>query len=208
MENQISLTSSNLALVNALEKGDKLEIVRALNVFKTDTGLIKYDALLLIPQKKRLAAMYDHNPKRATTLVVVALTHAFQSMNLTRPMTAGQMLDLAEAIFDTSTEDQLSLQDVMLFLQGLTRGKYGPLYESMDIPKFMAKFEMYRQERHVEYLRIKETKHLEYKAMGPSERSAATDPLSEAAYNMMGRMGELKAKLKEQRDFNKTVKWD
>jgi len=149
--------------------------------------------------------MYAKDPKRATALVVVGLQMAFESMNLSRPMTAPQLLNLAEIIFDTSTEDRLSLQDVMLFLQGLTRGKYGTLYESMDIPKFMEKFEIYRQERHVEYLRIKETQHLQFKGMGPSDRVTQTNPMEAAVYNMAGRLSDMKEKLKEQREINRRL---
>jgi hypothetical protein len=44
----------------------------------------------------------------------------------------------------------------MLFLQKLTRGEYGTMYESMDIPKFMEKFELYREERFQSMQNIRE----------------------------------------------------
>lgn len=92
--------------------------------------------------------MAANDPKKASAVVLVALETAMASMNLVRPMNAHQMLDLVEAILESSTEDNLSLEDLMLFLQKLIRGEYGPLYESMDIPKFMDHFEKYREERH------------------------------------------------------------
>lgn len=92
--------------------------------------------------------MIARDYKQTCAVLVVALTKAFQAMNLSRPMNADQIMELAETIMDSSAEDYLALEDVLIFLQGLVRGKYGPLYESMDIPKFMDKFEIYRQERH------------------------------------------------------------
>lgn len=87
-------------------------------------------------------------------------------------MNEDQILDLADAIIDSSHEDFLAIEDVMLFLQGLTRGKYGALYESMDIPKFMEKFEIYRQERHTAYQDLKYEKHVQLKSMGDPERAS------------------------------------
>lgn len=153
--------------------------------------------------------MYKNDPERATTLVAIGLQMAFESMNLSRPMNPGQIFDLAGEILDSANEDQLSLQDVMLFLQGIIRGKYGPLYESMDIPKFMEKFEVYRQVRHVEFIRIKETEHLQFKGMGSADRLSISNPLDIAASNIAGRLRELNDKLKEQRDINKKLtQWE
>lgn len=206
MESQLQTSTSQSYkpnLVNALKQGNKLEIAKILTTFKGENGLLNYEKILLIPLNERLPALAKNNYDEASAVIVVGLTMAFKSMNLSRQMNEDQVLDLADAIIETASEDYLGLEDVMLFLQCLTWGKYGPLYESMDIPKFMEKFEVYRQTRHVEYLKIQDTKHLQYKGLGPSERSTQYDPLSEAAYNMMGRMSELKNKLKEQREINK-----
>lgn len=114
--------------------------------------------------------MFKKNPQQTAGLIVAALAIAFEQMNLVRPMNEDQILDLADAIIDSSNEDYISLEDLMLFLQGLTRGKYGSLYESMDIPKFMEKFEIYRQERHIAYENIKYEQQVNFKAMGDIER--------------------------------------
>lgn len=127
---------------------------------------------MLLSGGERLPAMFKRDPKQTAGLITVSLTLAFESMNLSRPMNEDQILDLADAIVDTSNEDYLSIEDLVLFLQGLTRGKYGPLYESMDIPKFMEKFEIYRQERHEAYQGIKYEQHVQLKSMGPTERAS------------------------------------
>lgn len=133
-------------------------------------------------------------------LVVAGVALAMESMNLKRPMTAEQINDLAEEIVDTANEDNLGLEDLMLFMQGLTRGKYGELYESMDIPKFMEKFELYRQDRHTERLRIRENEHLQYKSMGPTERTNEPDPLSEHFSKFASTLSTLRQNVKDLRN--------
>lgn len=114
--------------------------------------------------------MFKNNPKLTISILVAALTLAFEQMNLSRPMNEDQIIDLADTLIDSSNEDYFSIEDLILFLQGLTRGQYGMLYESMDIPKFMEKFEMYRQQRHDAYENIKYENQVNFKSMGDTER--------------------------------------
>lgn len=85
--------------------------------------------------------------KRAFMIVCAGVTMAMESLNLSRPMNSNQIMDLTDAILETAEEDNLSVEDLLLFLQKLTRGEYGAMYESMDIPKFMLFFEKYREKR-------------------------------------------------------------
>lgn len=91
--------------------------------------------------------MAEKEPKGTIAMIVTALTMAFETMNLVRGMNAGQIMDLADALIETSAEDNLAMEDLVLFLQKLTRGEFGKLYESLDIPKFMQMFEVYREDR-------------------------------------------------------------
>lgn len=160
------------SLTDAILKADKSEITTVLNLYKTENGGFNFPALLSISQSARLPVLAKSDPIGTRNVIVCGLTMAIESMNLARQMNESQIVDLAYAIIDASKEDFLSLEDVMLFLQGLTRGKYGPLYESMDIPKFMEKFEIYRQERHVEYENIKYEQHVNFKSLGPRDRES------------------------------------
>ncbi|HEX4877105.1 MAG TPA: hypothetical protein VFV31_10565, partial [Chitinophagaceae bacterium] len=153
MENQLQRVSSQVQqwkdcsvnLKNALIKKDKQAINNHLAMFKNGAH-INFSAVLSV--NERLPQMYKQDPDNVIICLTAALFMAFESMNLARPMNEGQIIDLVDTILDSSSEDYLSLEDIVLFLQGLVRGKYGALYESMDIPKFMDKFEIYRQERH------------------------------------------------------------
>jgi hypothetical protein len=150
----------------------------------------------MIPRSSRLPEIYKSAPAEIEAAVVTSLTTAFESMNLVRPMNASQIFELCDAILESSSEDYLSLEDVLLFLQGLVRGKYGALYESMDIPKFMEKFEVYREERHQALKNMQYEQHSNNKGMGDNERTSATDQLSSALDRVTGSLGTIKSTLK------------
>jgi len=128
----------------------------AIKPYKTPAGHPNYLALFSIPSGARLPQLAKEDLPRAAALVGVGITAAMESMNLKRSMNATQIMDLTDAIIETAEEDNLALEDLMLFLQRLTRGEYGALYESMDIPKFMEMFEQYREERFQSILAIRE----------------------------------------------------
>lgn len=166
---------------------DKRAINEMIRALKTDNGVINYKKLLSVPVPERLPAMYKKNPRQTAGMIVAALTIAFEQMNLSRPMNEDQILDLADAIIDTSGEDFLSIEDLMLFLQGLTRGQYGALYESMDVAKFMEKFEVYRQTRHEAYQNIRDEQHVQFKSAGdPTRASDDTDRERELHRSALG----------------------
>ena len=131
-----------MPLTDALLKYNRTEVNNALQPFKNGSEY-NYPALLKI--QDRLPQMAKRNFSETLAMVVIAISKAFEAMNLARPMNSDQIVELAETVLDSSTEDFLALEDVVLFLQGLVRGKYGPLYESMDIPKFMEKFSRKRE---------------------------------------------------------------
>lgn len=157
-----------MPLTAALLKYNRTEVNNALQPFKNGSEY-NYPALLKI--QERLPQMAKRNFSETLAMVVIAISKAFEAMNLARPMNSDQVVELAETVLDSSTEDFLALEDVVLFLQGLVRGKYGPLYESMDIPKFMEKFEQYREARYQALQNIRQEQHANFKAMGDSNRS-------------------------------------
>lgn len=178
--------------MNAIQKQDREKIKECLTPFKNDFGAVKFDAVLSIPRSQRLPELAKSCPKEIAATITVSLGVAFESMNLARPMTVNQILDLTDAILESSAEDYLSLEDVQLFLQGLVRGKYGKLYESMDIPKFMDFFEVYREERFQALKSIQDEAQANYKAMGDQNRTTAEDQLRTALDRFSGSMNSVK----------------
>jgi len=182
--------------MQSLEAGNKREVALVLKQFKLPTGAVDYPAVFSIPSTGRIPVLAVEDFTRINLVIIGALTMAFESMNLKRGMNEFQILNLAEEIIDSAGEDNLSLEDLMLFLQNMVRGKYEMSYESLDIPKFMALFEKYRQERHLSYLQLKENQHLQYKGLGDNTRSSVEDPLSNHLMKISGTIGELKNSLR------------
>lgn len=185
---------------------DRMGIMIALKQYKTDVGAVNYPKVLSIPISERLPELAKNNFVTIVKIVAAALTVAFEGMNLKRGMTEVQIADLAEAILDSSTEDYLSMEDLMLFLQKFIRGEYGAMYESMDIPKFMLAFEVYRQERHESLMEIRNNKHLESKGLGSSERTSKKDEIDEHFFNMANQISNMRDQLKETRKENQKLK--
>lgn len=157
-------------LLNALKTGNKTGVTLSLRDFKQPNGTVNYPALFKIPSDSRLPKLAEQDFGSTLSIVTAGITLAFENMNLIRGMNNSQIIDLAETVLDSSNEDNLSLEDLMLFLQKMTRGEYGKLYESMDVPKFMEMFEIYRQERFQEIINIREEQAAQHKAIPVNDR--------------------------------------
>jgi hypothetical protein len=191
-----------------MEAGDKAGISIILREFKTQQGVVKYDKVLAIPVMDRIPALAEKDFHKMITIISAALTLAFEGMNLKRGMNALQVVDLAEAIIDTAGEDNLAMEDLMLFLQKLVRGEYGAMYESMDIPKFMTAFEEYREDRWKQLNNIRYEQAAQHKIQGDTGRSNQVDELSEHFSNFANRISEMNSKIKDLRDENKNLRND
>lgn len=183
-----------------MEAGDKQQMAVILRQYKLPNGAVNYPTLFTIPSQERITVLAQQNFARVNMLIIAALTMAFESMNLKKGMNEIQILDLSESIVDTAAEDNLSIEDVVLFLQNLVRGKYEVSYENMDIPKFMRIFEIYRQERHDAIRELNENRHLQFKALGDATRTSKNDPLAEHFSSMGERISELKESLQYEKN--------
>lgn len=193
--------SFNLLAVN------KLEVATELRKFKNEKGGINYPALFNIPVSERISAMSKIDLPGTVQVISVGISLALESINLKRPMTSGQVFDLAEAIIDESDSDNLSLEDLLLFLQKLTRGEYGEMYESLDVPKFMMKFGQYRDERWDAGIKIRDEKVLEHKQLGEQERASAKNTaLDEHLSQFTSKLSAMKDEVKTTREENKRLR--
>lgn len=186
--------------------GDKMAINTILRSYKTERGEVNYPAVLSVPMDSRIPVLAKQDFPQIAGLITAALTLAFEGTNLKRFMSASQIVDLAETIIDSSNEDYLSMEDLMLFLQKFVRGEYGKMYESMDIPKFMQAFEDYRQERHTALITYKENQHLQYKGSGDANRISIKSELDEKFYSMANQLSSVKKELQEKVKENNNLK--
>lgn len=150
-----------------MQKGDKQAVSKHLANFK-QLGAVVFDKVLMVKSDERIPALIKTDDGR--DMVQIALTasikSAFSNFNLRVGLSEDQMIDLAEAIMDQSHEDNLSLEDVLLFLQRLVVGQAGKVYDRMDIPTFFELFEGYRQERHDKLIQIREEQNSQHKVQG------------------------------------------
>ena len=187
-----------------METGDSRAMALILKRYKTKDGNIDYPTIFTIPSEERLPALYEKDFMYATALVVGALTMAFERMRF-KNMDGKLVNDIAEEILVSSDEDNLGLEDLVLFLQNMTRGKYGHI-ESMSVAKFMSLFDKYRDERHNAILDYRENEHLQFKGLGDANRTSKGDPLSEHFSKLGDTISSLKNSLKETKKENHVLK--
>ncbi len=189
-----------------METGNRTEMNLILRQYK-DNGRINFPMVLSIPVKERIPTLAKKDFKRINMLVIGALTLAMESLNTKRRLNEIEILDLSETIIDSAGEDNLSFEDLMLFLQKLTRGEYKVPAE-LDIPKFMEIFEIYREQRHQELQEYRYNQHLQYKSLGDAVRTTQPDMLSEHFASMGERMSQMKEKISTLKQENYSLKMD
>jgi hypothetical protein len=126
-----------------------------------------------IPRDQRLpqiAKIYGND--KIATVLGKQITRTLMNFNLRVGMNTEQIYDLSLAIIETAEEDNLAIEDIMLFLDGLPKFKYGKVYDRMDMPTFFEMLEKYREERHKAFVNAKEEAHAQFKAMGDSNRTS------------------------------------
>jgi hypothetical protein len=166
-----------------------------LKQFKNKTGEINFPALFHVKSEERLPALYEKDFMRATALVVGALTMAFEKLRF-KKMDGVLVNNIAEEILNSCDEDNLSLEDLVLFLQNMVRGKYGNI-EEITISKFMNLFDKYRDERTEAINEIRMNEHIQFKGLGDNTRTSTPDPISQHLSNISGTIADLKDSLRE-----------
>lgn len=188
-----------------MQVGQNREIAIILKQYRTPQGLIKYENIFAVPNEERIKELVKRDFMQATAIVVVALTLAFEKMSFKKKIDGVLINNIADEIVDTAEQDNLSIPDLMLFLQNLIRGEYGNV-EELSVSRFMNLFRQYRDKRWEEWFLFKENEHLQYKSIGDSSRSIPTNPLTEHFGNLGNSLHELKMQMMEQKKENNTVK--
>jgi hypothetical protein len=177
-----------------------------LRQFKSPAGGLDFPKLFDIPRTERITALAERDFSQINMVIIASLTLAFENLNLKRGLNEIQILNLSEAIIDSAMEDNLALEDLLLFLQAFVRGKYPMSYESLDIPKFMKALDIYREERWQSGISIRDERIAQWQGLGPSTRTIEKDELSEHLSNITGRMSEMKKALSESKHENNILK--
>lgn len=185
-----------------MDKQDNVSIAVHLSDFR-ERGLVNFSKVLAVPSEERIPVLsqtkagYQH----ILTVLAASLKSAFSNINLRVGLNESQVVELADQIINSSFEDNLSLEDVILFLQELVTGKAGKIYDRMDIPTFFELFETYRQSRHEQLINIRYEQQANHKVLGPAER-ASEDGTSERDAHRIALGEHLKHIYKDKADGN------
>lgn len=168
---QLTKTSSSKNLLTKLTSGDKLGVSSHLSRFK-ERGLIKFEKVFEIDHADRIPALVNNENGRDEVLIALtaSLKSLFSNFNLRVGLNEDQLIEIADLIIEQSFEDNLAIEDFLLFSQKFLVGDYGKIYDRMDVPTFFEFFEKYRQARHDAILNIREEQHAQFKAMGRDDR--------------------------------------
>ena len=144
-----------------------------LSKFK-ERNVIQFNKVFEISLDERLPVLTKTDEGRYEILIALtaSLKSLFSNINLRVGLNEDQMIEIAELIIDQSHEDNLALEDVLLFLQKFLVGDYGKIYDRMDVPTFFEFFEKYRQARHESVLNLRYEQHSQCKVEG---RGPATE---------------------------------
>lgn len=176
-------------ILNALQVGDKVAMAVALRPYKLPNGATNYVEVLKIPHQDRIQGLISNIGFETThRLMGAAITVAMEGLNLSKPLTPDQIIDLVDAIIDSSVEDQLALEDLILFLQKMVKGDYEDTNSRMDIPIFMRLFEKHRQPRYKTQKNYDYEQHVYYKSLGGGRPGGIELNRGEDARDVLGLM--------------------
>lgn len=153
--------------MQSLTEGNKLAITAYLSAFK-ERGAIKFEKVLDISMNDRIPTLVSKPEGRTEVLIAltVGLKSLFSNVNLRVGLNEDQLVEIADLIIEQSFEDNLAIEDFLLFGQKFLVGDYGKIYDRMDVPTFFEFFEKYRQARHESMINIREEQHAQFKSMG------------------------------------------
>ena len=127
--------------------------------------------LELVPVSERLPALSKlYGNDKVAAILSKQITKALNNFNLRVAMNPEQITDLCYSLIESAEEDQLAIQDILLFLDGMVKYKYGKVYDRMDMPTFFEMLEVYREQRHSAYMKAKEEESTQFKSYGDTNR--------------------------------------
>lgn len=154
-----------------METGNRFEIQLRLSSFK-ELGFVSYQKVLAIPSSERITSLIKHkeNYLRIAAAISASIKSATNNLNLSSPLSDDQIMEITARVIEESEQDNLSIEDVLLFLGEMLAGKCGKIYGRLDMQSFFELFEVYREERHTIHIGLEYEKHVQYSSMGNTER--------------------------------------
>ena len=132
-----------------------------------------FELLLSIPLQERIPGLVgEYGLKRMHKLIKLILQEFCYSIALpkSKKLTETKTSVCACDLILAAEEDQLSLEDLIVFFELTKKGGYGKFKGMLTHFSIMQKLEAFRQERYETYVQLKERKEADQKALGPLER--------------------------------------
>ena len=132
-----------------------------------------FEHLLSIPLQERIPGLIgEYGLKRMHKLIKLLLQEFCYSIALpkSKKLTETKIAVCACDLILAAEEDQLSLEDLIVFFELTKAGIYGKFKGMLTHFGIMQKLEAFRQQRYETYIQLKERKEAKQKALGPAER--------------------------------------
>ena len=154
----------------------------AMNQFMADDDTIQFDGLLSILLTERIPGLItDYGLKRAHRLIKMVLQEFCYSIPLPKSakLSDTKIAACACDLILAAYEDQLSLEDLIVFFELAKKAKWGKFKGTLTHFSIMQKLEQYRLERSATYYKLKEEQEAELKKMNDIPRIGDTKSIGE-----------------------------
>ncbi|HEV7330898.1 MAG TPA: DUF6633 family protein [Flavisolibacter sp.] len=143
---------------------------------------INFEGLLSIPLTERIPGLInDYGLKRAHRLIKMVLQEFCYSIPLPKSakLSDTKIAACACDLILAAYEDQLSLEDLIVFFERAKEGAYGKFKGTLTHFSIMQKLEQYRMERSATYHQLKEEQEAQLKKMNEIPRIGDTKSIGE-----------------------------
>jgi hypothetical protein len=134
---------------------------------------VRFDLLWDITPKDRIPALTEEYGKRRMYKLIATLLKEF-CISIPLPKTKklnDTRIDVyACDLMISAHEEELSMEDLILFFERAKAGKYGLIKKYLTHQIIKEKLDMYLEERRKAFFNFSQQKHSELKALGPIER--------------------------------------
>ena len=154
----------------------------AMKQFVADDDTIRYEALLSVPLAERITGLInDYGLKRAHRLLKMVLQEFCYNIPLPKSarLSDTKIAACACDLILAAHEDQLSLEDLVVFFELAKKGKYGKFRGTLTHFGIMQKLEQFRLDRSAVYYKLKEEQEAERKKMNELPRIGDTRSIGE-----------------------------
>jgi hypothetical protein len=174
------MTNNNIISIDKFKRRKRYtrsleyELIASLAVQQyADKNTPDFHALLSIPLSERIPGLLEeYGLKRMHRLIKTMLHEFCISINLpkSKKLTETKTSVLACDLMLIAGEDQLSLEDLIVFFELAKQGRHGKFKGLITHFSIIQMLEQYRQERYEAYINIKKQKEAEVRLLGPAER--------------------------------------